>query len=220
MRSVGLLVAFVGLVLGLTSCTANPADQLRHDLAASLESQSPASARMVSDQATDLTVEPTAWLPNWRVICVLNAAGPHPRRFYAAFLDKTVSEVLTGQPDAFNRVVADGDVRLADATQAIDVGHVYLDSTRSSPKYTGRVESADDIGWLKNLTPEQEKVRRAAAAAIVDRDPERTADGWKVRLWMIDGFQLVRHDLAITTGGSVTDAPEVVLDNLPVPDSR
>jgi hypothetical protein len=42
-------------------------------------------------------------------------------------------------------------------------------------------------------------------------------DGWQITIWMVQGRDLVRHELGIASGAAVSDRPSTVEQGIPVP---
>lgn len=106
-----------------------------------------------------------------------------------------------------------------------DVGTVFLDTTRDFRAYAYRVERVADIEWRPQLTATEqgERDRVVAGYGTQVRPPsaERSADGgWRVVVWMVQGHDLVRHELDVATARPLTDRPTTLVADLPVPISR
>lgn len=178
-------------------------------------------ARLVTDERTTLTPVATPWLPGRQVLDVLADTDSHPVRFVVALGDDGEAVVLTRDPDAFVRMLADADVRVPDEQTAAAVVDTYLDTTRSFRTWSERVASLDGVDLLPTLDAEQQAAWDAVVADLGDDvAPTRAArrdDGYDVVAWVADGDTLVRHDVRVTTDGDLEDRPTVLATGLPVP---
>ena len=202
------------------SVTSSPTD-VRGRLASALQGTSPAYARLVEDQQTRLTPVEAAWLPGWQILDVLNRTPPHPQRLFVALSDQGRAEVLTGRPEAMSAVLTDAKVRIDSPERAADVAGTFLDVTRDFKTFAYRVDSVDDIQWLPKLSAAEEAARDLVVKTYRKKvEPPQVAesgDGWQVTVWMVQGRDLVTHELVLASGTAVTDQTETVERNIPVP---
>lgn len=203
--------------------TNDPEAALRTRLADALRTDDPVGAGQVAQTSTALDVVDTGWLPGWQVVDVRVRSMPHPRRFYVGLSEDGRAEHLSGQPQRFDAMVTDARIRVRVGTTAIAVGETFLDSTRTFQRYSERVEDLGRVGWGPGLSPAEQDARDRVLETYGPqvRAPRATpaGEGWTSTFWMVDGSSLVRHDLTVAANGTVTDAPEVVARDLPVPES-
>ena len=196
---------------------------LRTRLADALRADDPLSAGLVTQPSTALDVVGTGWLPGWQVVDVNVRSMPHPRRFYVGLSEDGRAEYLSGQPQNFEAMVTDARIRVRAGQTAIAVGKTFLDATRTFQRYSERVEDLNRVGWGSDLSPAEQNARDRVLETYGSqvRPPRATpaGEGWTSTFWMVDGSTLVRHDLTFAANGTVTDAPEVVARDLPVPES-
>ena len=206
-----------------TSVSSPPPGDLRAQLAAALRDRSPANASLVENQRTSLTRVSADWLPGWQIIDAQNSAPPHPRRFYAALSSDGRAEVLSGKPEAFSSMLVSAGVRVDSAEVASSIGEVLLDSTRDFQSFSYRIDRVEDIRWRPRLTPadeaERDDVVRTYRGQVKPAQAVQDGEGWQVTIWMVQGKNLVQHEVAIASDSSVTDKPETVVTDLPVPTS-
>lgn len=226
MRTVSLITALVFVIMIATAgCEAGsrpPAGDLRERLARALDPVAAGTATLVRDeQRTSLTELPTAWLRGWLMIDVLHRGANHPRRFHVALSDDDRAVLLNRNPEGFNEVVR-GSAE-PDAGQAADVARTFLDTTRDFRKWAYRVESTGDIDWLPEPDPEQTAARdrliKRFAGQLRAPEPRSTGAGWAMVLWVVEGTELVRHEVTVGRDAAVTSIGAVVASDLPVPDS-
>lgn len=196
---------------------------MRTRLAEALRADDPVSAGAVTNATTRLDVVDTGWLPGWQVVDVTVRSMPHPQRFYVGLSEDGRARYLSGQPQSFDAMVTDARIRVGEARTAIAVGETFLDATRTFQRYSERVEDLGRVEWRPGLSPAEESARDRVLHTYGDavRAPRATpaGDGWTLSVWMVDGSTLVRHDLTVAVDGAVTDVPEVVARDLPVPES-
>jgi hypothetical protein len=202
------------------SVTSSPGD-VRGRLASALQGTSPAYAKLVENPQTSLIPVTADWLPGWQILDVVNKTPPHPQRFFVALSDQGRADVLTGRPEAFSAVLIDAGVRIDSADRAADVAATFLDTTRDFKVFAYRVDSVDDISWLPRPSA-AEDARRDALAQDYDslvKPPQvaESGDGWQVTVWMVQGRDLVTHEVGLASGTAVTDATETVEKDIPVP---
>ena len=196
---------------------------LRDRLASALQATSPTRAKLVTDPQTTLTPVAADWLPGWQILDVLNKTPPHPRRLYVALSTDGRAEVLTGKPEAFSTVLVDAGVQVASAEQAVDVGSVFLDATRDFRAYAYRIDSVADIEWIPKPTAAEQAVRdnlrKTYQSLVKPPQAAESGEGWRVTIWMVQGRDLVTHELSIATGKAVSDQTKTAERNIPVPHS-
>ncbi len=202
------------------SVTSSPTD-VRGRLASALQGTSPAYARLVENPQTKLTPVTADWLPGWEILDVVNKTPPHPQRFFVALSDQGRAEVLTGKPDAFSAVLTEAGVQIDSSERAAEVAATFLDVTRDFKVFAYRVDSVDDITWLPRPNAD-EQTRRDALLKDYDslvKPPQvdESGDGWQVTVWMVQGRDLVTHDVGLASGTAVTDSAETVEKDIPVP---
>jgi hypothetical protein len=203
-----------------TSVTSAPND-VRGRLASALQGSSPAYAKLVENPKTKLTPVDAAWLKGWQILDVANNVPPHPQRFYAALSDDSRAEVLSGRPDAFSAVLFDADGAIYSADVAADVGALFLDATRDFRTYAYRIDSVEDIKWRPTLTSDEQAARDGLVKSYRSKvKPPQVADsgdGWQVTIWMVQGRDLVKHEVGLASGIAVTDETETLEQDIPVP---
>jgi hypothetical protein len=209
-----------------TSSAADPAGEendVRSTLAAGLAAVSPARAGLVRAEATTLTPVDTPWLTGWQVIDVESRTPPHPQRFYAALSEDGTALILSGSAESFAQMTRAARVVMSTASDATQVATVYLDATRTFASYSYRIASLGEVKWRPRLDAAGESRRadleRQYADLVKPPAAEPSATGWTVTAWSVDGTSLVRHHLTIAADGAVTDQPESVATDLPVPAS-
>jgi hypothetical protein len=194
---------------------------LRDRLASALQGSSPARARLVQNQQTTLTPVPADWLPGWQILDVVNNTPPHPQRFSVALSTDGRAEVLSGKPEAFSTVLVDAGVQVDSAEVAVGVGSVYLDSTRDFRAYAYRIDNVADIKWIPKPTAAEQAARDQLMKTYRNKvkPPQAAAsgDGWQVSGWMVQGRDLVRHELGLASGTAVSDHAETAEKDIPVP---
>jgi hypothetical protein len=202
------------------SVTSSPSD-LRGRLVAGLQSTSPVNARLVENSQTTLTPVAADWLSGWQILDVQNQTPPRPKRFFVALSDGGRAEVLSGKPDAMSAVLTEAGVQIDSAERAADIAGTFLDVTRDFRVFAYRVDGVDDIKWLPRPSAD-EQARRDALVKTYGRKikPAQVAesgDGWQVTVWMVQGRDLVTHDLGLASGTAATDKTETVEKDIPVP---
>ena len=107
------------------------------------------------------------------------------------------------------------------AEVAIDIGSVFLDSTRDFRTYAYRIDSVEDIEWLPKPTAAQQATRdqvmKTYQSKVKPPQATQSSDGWQVTVWMVQGRDLVEHELGIASGTAVSDQAETVENDIPVP---
>jgi hypothetical protein len=203
--------------------THDPEAAVRTQLADALRTTNPVNAGAVAQPTTRLDVVATDWLPGWQVVDVTVRSVPHPRRFSVGLSADGVTRHLSGKPQNFDAMLTDARIRVGAARTAVAVGETFLDSTRTFQRYSERVEDLGRVEWNADLSPAERSARDRVLQTYGDQvqAPRATpaGDGWTLTAWMVDGNTLVRHDLTIAANGTVTDAAEVVVRDLPVPES-
>ena len=152
---------------------------------------------------------------------MVNKTPPHPQRFFVALSDQGRAEVLTGKPEAMSAVLTDAGVQIDSSERAADVAATFLDVTRDFKVFAYRVDSVDDISWLPRPSAAEE-ARRDALVKDYDslvKPPQvaESGDGWQVTVWMVQGRDLVTHEVGLASGAAVTDSAETVEKDIPVP---
>jgi hypothetical protein len=196
---------------------------LRAKLASALLVTSPVKARLVENPQTTLTPVTADWLPGWQIVDAVNKTPPHPQRFFVALSTDGRAEVLTGKPEAFSTVLHDAGVQVDSAKVASSVGEVFLDSTRDFRAYAYRIDSVSDIEWLAKPTAAEQGARdqlvKTYTSKVKPAQATDSSDGWQVTIWMVQGRDLVTHELGIASGTAVSDKPTTMEKDLPVPAS-
>ena len=202
------------------SVTSSPSD-LRARLVAGLQSTSPANARLVENAQTTLTPVTADWLSGWQILDVQNQTPPRPKRAFVALSDAGRAEVLSGRPDAFSAVLTEAGVQIDSAERAADVAGTFLDTTRDFKVFAYRVDGVDDITWMPRPSADEQARRDGLVQEYRGKvEPPQVAesgDGWQVIVWMVQGRDLVTHDLGLASGAAVTDQAETVESDIPVP---
>jgi hypothetical protein len=197
------------------------ATDLRGRLAAALRGTSPAYARLVENPQTTLTPVAAAWLPGWQILDVVDPTPPHPRRFFVALSGAGRAEVLSGEPAAFSTMLAEAEVAVDSSERAAAVAATFLDVTRDFAVFAYRIDGVDDIEWLPQPSAAEQARRDALRQDYRSRvQPPRVAesdDGWQVTVWMVQGRDLVIHELSVATGTAVTDRTATLEQDIPVP---
>jgi hypothetical protein len=205
---------------GSPSVSSSPSS-LRDRLAFALQATSPARARLVGNPQTTLTPVTADWLPGWQILDVVNKTPPHPQRFYAALSTQGRAEVLTGKPEAFSTVLADAGVQVDTAKVASGIGEVFLDSTRDFRAYAYRIDTVADIEWLPKPTAAEQAARdqlmKTYRSKVKPAQAAESSDGWQVTIWMVQGRDLVTHELGIASGTAVSDKAVTAEKDIPVP---
>jgi hypothetical protein len=208
---------------GTPSVSSSSPSSLRDRLAAALQATNPARAKLVENPQTTLTPVTADWLPGWQILDAMNKTPPHPQRLYVALSTDGRAEVLTGKPEAFSTVLEEAGVQVDSAKVASSIGEVFLDSTRDFRAYAYRVDSVADIEWLpKPRAAEQaarDQLMKTYRSKIGPAQATESSEGWQVTIWMVQGRDLVTHQLGIASGTAVTDQAETVEKDLPVPAS-
>ena len=203
-----------------TPATSAPTS-LRDRLVAGLQITSPSNARLVENPQTRLTPVTAEWLSGWQILDVLNSTGPHPQRFFVALSDSGRAEVLTGRPDAFSTLLTAAGVRIDSTEVAGDVGEVFLDVTRDFRVYAYRVDSVDDIEWIPRPSAAEQAARDQLLTTYRGKiQPTQVAgsgDGWQVSIWMVQGRDLMTHELGIASGTPIADQAKMIEKDIPVP---
>lgn len=143
-------------------------------------------------------------LGEWQLIDVLWRGPAHPQRWFMGVRDGGARVViLSGHPDRWEQVL-DG-TEIADATGAVRLAVAHADATRDMARGFARVESVEEIRFLRTPPPDAvpviEQIKETHARRL--HPPRATGDGpWTVELW------------------TVTDVPTVEAPNLPVPQAR
>lgn len=202
------------------SVTSSPTD-VRGRLVSALQDSSPASAKLVENPQTALTPVEADWLPGWQILDVVNKTPPHPQRFFVALSDGGRAEVLSGRPDAFSAVLTDAEVAIDSSARAATVAATFLDVTRDFKVFAYRVDSVDDIKWLPRPSAAEEAARDALVkdyrGQVKPPQVEESGDGYQVTAWMVQGRDLVTHDVGLASGTAVTDQAETAEKDIPVP---
>lgn len=196
-------------------------DDMRPRVADGLRELSGPKADLVAMEDTTLTPVDTDVVPGWTVIDVQNLAPPNPQRFFVGLADDGTVAYLTGDPDAFDRMVAAAGTTVDDAETATALANLRLDATREFTVFSTRVESVDDIDWRPELddaqAAERERIEQEFGDVVAPAEATAEGDGWAVVSWTVTGQDLVRHDVTVGADGTVQDDPEVVATDLPVP---
>ena len=205
---------------GSPSVSSSPSS-LRERLASALQATSPARAKLVENPQTTLTPVAADWLKGWQILDVLNKTPPHPQRFYAALSTDGRAEVLSGKPEAFSTVLADAGVQVDSAEVAVGVGSVFLDTTRDFKAYAYRINSVADIEWIPKPTAAQQAARdqlmKTYRSKVKPPQAAESDDGWQVTVWMVQGRDLVTHELGLASRTAVSDHAETAEKDIPVP---
>jgi hypothetical protein len=176
---------------------------------------------LVENPQTTLTPVAADWLPGWQILDVLNKTPPHPQRFYVALSTDGRAEVLSGKPEAFSTVLADAGVQVNSAEVAVGVGSVFLDTTRDFKAYAYRINSVADIEWIPKPTAAEQAARdqlmKTYRSKVKPPQAAESADGWQVTVWMVQGRDLVTHELGLASGTAVSDHAETAEKDIPVP---
>jgi hypothetical protein len=201
--------------------TVSSPSSLRDKLASALQGADPVTARLVADPQTTLTPVTTDWLPGWQILDAVNKTLPHPQRFYVALSSDGRADVLTGKPEAFSTVLHDAGVQVDSAEVASGIGQVFLDSTRDFRAYAYRIGSVSEIEWLPKPTAAEEVARdrlvTSYSSKVKPAQVTESSDGWLVTIWMVQGRELVTHQLGIASGVAVSDKATTAEKDIPVP---
>ena len=129
--------------------------------------------------------------------------------------------MLSGRPDAMSAVLTDAGVKIDSADRAAEVAGTFLDVTRDFKVFAYRVDGVDDIKWMPRPSAAEQARRDALVEDYRGRiEPPEVAesgDGWQVTVWMVQGRDLMTHDLGLASGVAVTDKAETVEKEIPVP---
>ena len=208
---------------GTPSVSSSSPSNVRDRLVSALQATNPAKAKLAENPQTTLTPVTADWLTGWQILDAVNNTPPHPQRFYVALSADGRAEVLTGKPEAFSTVLHDAGVQVDSAKVASSVGEVFLDSTRDFRAFAYRIDSVSDIKWLPKPTAAEEATRdqlvKTYSAKIKPAQATESSDGWLVTIWMVQGRDLVTHQLGIASGTAVTDHATTAEKDLPVPAS-
>jgi len=204
--------------------TSDEGTDVRTRLTQALRDDTTGLGDLVAQDDTTLTVLDTPWLDGWQVVDVLSRAGAHGARAYLALSDEGTVTVLTGRPEAFVDLLAEASVRVRDEATAVAVVDTYLDATRSFRRWSQRVATFDDVRLRPTLDDAAQATVDAArtrlAAQIGPTSAQRRGDGFAVVAWVQDGDAVVRHDVDLTSDGTLTDHPSTQVSGLPAPVSR
>jgi len=196
---------------------------MRARLIDALRDTSPSQVRLLERRETTITPVSTPWLDGWQVVDVLARIVPHPVRFVVAISADDEVVHLTGEPAEFSSVTQQAKLDVSSAKVAVEVAEVYLDSTQDFAKASYRIDSVDDIQWLKTTTAAQAKkqaeLERELPKVVEPAKAKASGDGWVVTAWMVYDRQLDKHTVTIGPDGAVSDEVEHAYEGLPVPES-
>lgn len=103
------------------------------------------------------------------------------------------------------------------------VGEVFLDSTRDFRACAYRIDSVADIKWVPKPTAGEQAARdrlmKTYRSKVKPPQATESSDGWQVTIWMVQGRDLVTHQLGIASGTAVSDKAATAEKDLPVPAS-
>lgn len=194
-------------------------DPVRDAIIASMQGQSPTIAELARNEDATVRELPVSALKGWKVLELSLATPPRPRRATIGLADDGRAVILMGQPASFATVVEGAQVTTDQ--QALELVQAYVESTGNLAQPSYPVKSFDEVKFLPK--PNADQAAQIAAAkkdhgsSVTAPSASKSAAGWTVVSWWATGRQLVKHEVTVAADGTLTDAPTVVADRLPVP---
>ncbi|MEU5880332.1 hypothetical protein [Spirillospora sp. NPDC047279] len=200
--------------------SSRPDEPVRTAVSAGLARDGRASeAKVVTAGGSRLTPLPAPFLNDWRVLRVDYRQGSHPVMFHVA-LHGAETVLLTGDAEAFDKVVKAAGVKVGDAATATQVAGLYLQTVRPGGTGSYQVDGVDQIKFRPGITGETAARRDAIVGEYrsVIKPPAAVAKGggFTAAAYVVKGRELQRRDLTIRADGTVTDRPRTLVSDLPV----
>lgn len=179
---------------------------------------------MVTSGASRLTLVTAPFLRTWRIVQVDGGAAGHPVWFRVAVNgDNTRTRLVSGDPAAFNEVIAAAGVQITDAAAAAQLGRVFLETTRPQAKFTYVVGSVKQIRFRPNLegadARRRDQIVRRYAPVIAPPSATRKGAGFQVTAYVVvlDDNVLERRTLQVGRDGQVRQSATALARDIPVP---
>lgn len=175
---------------------------------------------VITDSSTTIAPVPAAALGSWRILDVQHNGENHPQRWYIG-VDQKITRVvvLSGFPERWPQVLEGASV--ADAGRAVELAVVHSEATRSMARTHYRVESVDQIPFIKKPgiadAARIREVRQSHRKLIGPPAPELDERGWTLELWTVNNQDLNRHTVTVGRDGSIIDEAVTQLSDLPTP---
>ncbi|WP_030172659.1 hypothetical protein [Spirillospora albida] len=198
-----------------------PDEQLRRTIAASLAQQGRArEASIVTRGGSRLTPLPAPFLRGWKVYQVDYRQGAHPIRLHVAN-GGAQALLLTGAPKAFGAMTAADGTEIRDASAAIGLARLFLESTRQPGRLTYVVGTVDEIKFRPNITGDDAARRDRVIAEYrpVVKAPAAAAkgNGFAVTAFVVRDRALERRELTVGPDGRIREKVVTLVPDLPVP---
>jgi hypothetical protein len=196
------------------------AANIQQQLAAALRPVDEQVAQLTADSPTKVETYPAPFLTQYQIYRVEHLNPDKPIVFYVGYAPGEKAYLLTGAPaDMIDLAKADGVVVDSPET-AEGYAAAFLEVTRSMAELFYTVESVDEMQFRPNLTAEQERVKAAFVEeyrAIIQPATATPIDGgYVVTLYAVREQTLERHEVSVSTDGTVTEQIAVLEQDLPL----
>lgn len=196
------------------------ASENKESLAKRFEGTDPDTAVLIRDNGTEVTAVPAPFLHGGEVFLLKKFAKTRPIMLYIGLAGESVSVVLSGNPDAFIRLLAAAKADLSTRDAGVQAARAYLEWTRSSDERLKVVDSVQQIEPRPNLDENQlkafEEFREKYAKVI---EPPRCSGDNPVEcdLYAVHSQDLVKIHLQIFADGRVKRTENVLEKNILIP---
>lgn len=185
-----------------------------------LKSGKQEEARIVALGGSRLTQVKAPFLQSWKIYRVVHRQGSHPVLLHVATGNGQV-ELLTGVPEAFEKVTAADGATVQDAATAAELARVYIETTRSGDVLTYVVGRVEDIKFRPGITGDDARHRDEIVAKYRPRIKAPTAvagkKGFSATVYVVKDKSLQRHDLKVSGKGAIEDDVKTLVRDMPVP---
>jgi hypothetical protein len=197
---------------------AEPSSDGRARIAASIASRHPGYAQAVKDERTGMAAveAPFRRARIWRFEKTLPT---RPLIFFVASNDEG-AVVLTGEAEAFNRLIDREALALTNAADAVALIKLFDETTRDGARRHLHVPSVDAIPFRPGLVGRLAQIRDGAKqslAARIQPSPARRENGkWSWIDHVVDGDVLMEEAFTVAESGRVSVKQRALRDDLPL----
>ncbi len=127
--------------------------------------------------------------------------------------------LVTGDPGAFNRIVATAGVKVADEVMALEIARTFIEATKVQSRRYQCIQVPGELPWRPGLDDEEtgrmEAVLQRVRACLTPRVDAGTDGGYVVHLAVVSDMDLVQADLSVASGGTVSVTHRTLEEDLP-----
>lgn len=193
----------------------------REKISGMLRGQDDLGAKLILRKTTTVEEIKTNFLKTWKILRVDYFGPTGPVLFFFATNLDDQALMLTGNSDAFARVLSNEGARLENAAQAAEYVRLFFETTRPTNIAFSVIRSVEDIRFLpKPNAAEQAQItelRQRLQGQIHEPCAEPVENGHRVTLYVVQKRDLIELETLVFPSGAMQIWQKILAENVPVP---